>query len=251
MPLLARPGRPAGPQGLSALPLKLICLAALALAVAFTAAPAPRLEAAPLAQDKILAGLADRYRGLTGLSAAYTRVAATPGNEKVFRGGSSQVATGTLYWSSPDKLMLEQTSPKPETLVTDGRTVWWHLPAEKLVYRYRDIDVAGQLKPLMSFLGGLDSLNAEFRVSPAPADSSRPGQHGLALVPKRGAEDGVDKLIVWCDDSFALTGFRMASVTGETTDFYLTGLTENPRLSNSRFSFKIPKGTQVIEEDGN
>ena len=250
MPLIYSVNRVGGRKGGPAQWLGYICLSALALAV--LSVPAGVLMAAPMmTPEKIMAGLAGRYRGLTGLSAAYTRVAATPGNEKVFQGGSSQVATGVLSWSKPDKLMLEQNSPKPETLVTDGRTVWWHLPAEKLVYRYRDIDVAGQLKPLMSFLGGLDSLNADFLVSPAAAESARPRQHGLALIPKRGAEGGVDRLIVWCDENFSLTGFRLASVTGETTDFYLTGLNENPRLDNSRFSFRIPRGTEVIEEDGN
>lgn len=249
MALIYSFNRAGGRKGGPARRLKYICLAVLALMAWSVSAGV--LTAAPMTKEQIMAGLAGRYRGLTGLTAAYTRVAATPGNEKVFQGGSSQVATGTLYWSRPDKLLLEQSSPKPETLVTNGRTVWWHLPAEKLVYRYRDIDVAGQLKPLMSFLGGLDSLNADFLVSPAPADPARPGQQGLALVPKRGAEGGVDRLIVWCDENFSLTGFRLASVTGETTDFYLTGLAENPRLENSRFSFKIPRGTEVIEEDGN
>lgn len=223
----------------------------IGLALLLLLLPVGGLQAASLSREQILAGLAARYRGISGLQATYSRVASTPGNEKVFKSGTSQVATGVLYWSRPDKLMLDQATPQPETLVTDGRTVWWHLPAEKLAYRYRNIDVAGQLKPLMSFLGGLDSLNADFKVAPAPVDKARPGQHGLVLTPKRGAEGGVDRLTVWCDGNFILTGFRLNAITGETTDFYLTGFSENPRLENSRFSFKPPRGTEVIEEDGN
>jgi Outer membrane lipoprotein-sorting protein len=237
--------RSGGLRARSALYFKLIIGLALLLI------PVGGLEAASLSQDQILAGLATRYRGVNGLQATYSRVASTPGNEKIFQSGSSQVATGVLYWSRPDKLLLDQASPQPETLVTDGRTVWWYLPAEKIAYRYRNVNVAGQLKPLMSFLGGLDSLNADFKVSLAPADSGRPGQHGLVLVPKRGAEGGVDRLTIWCDGDFTLTGFRLNAITGETTDFYLTGFRENPKLDNSRFSFKPPRGTEVIEEDGN
>lgn len=238
-----------GSGGLKLLPssrLKMIIIGLVLLLL-----PVGGLQAASLSQEQILAGLSARYRGISGLQATYSRVASTPGNETIFKSGTSQVATGVLYWSRPDKLMLDQASPQPETLVTDGRTVWWHLPAEKLAYRYRNIDVAGQLKPLMSFLGGLDSLNADFKVSLAPVDKARPGQHGLVLVPKKGAEGGVDRLTVWCDGDFILTGFRLNAITGETTDFYLTGFSENPRLENSRFSFKPPRGTEVIEEDGN
>jgi len=221
--------------------LVLVGLSALLL----SAAP---LAAKDLSRDGILDGIAARYGGVSALQATYSRVAKTPSSDQVFKSGSSQVATGVLYWSRPDRLLLDQATPEPEKMVTDGRTVWWHLPSEKIVYRYRNIDVAGQLKPLMAFLGGLDSLTAEFKVEVAPPDPARPGQHGLLLSPKRGPEGGVDKLTVWCDQSFILTGFRMNSITGESTDFYLTGFRENPKLDAKMFSFKIPRGTEVIEE---
>lgn len=214
----------------------------------FTAAGA---GAQTLNKDQILSGLSSKYRNIHGLQAAYSRVASTPTTDQIFKTGSSQVATGMIYWERPDKLLLEQTGPDKETMVTDGRIVWWHIPSEGLVYRYSNIDVAGQLKPLMSFLGGLNSLNADFNVSPAPFDKARPGQHGLILLPKGGPDAGVERLTVWCDGNFVLTGFSMTAVTGEATDFYLTDFTENPRLAKSLFSFKVPKGVQVIEEDGN
>jgi len=224
-------------------------LTAAGLLVLMLAAPLASAQETPLAA--VLDGLAARYRGVGDLQATYSRIASTPSTDQIFKTGSSQVATGVLYWSRPDKLLLDQSTPQPETMVTDGSTVWWHLPEEKLVYRYRNIDVAGQLKPLMLFLGGLDSLNAEFNVSQAPFDQARPGQHGLILVPRSGPEGGVDRLTVWCDNQFILTGFRLSSITGETTDFYLTGFRENPKLDKKMFTFRIPRGTEVIEEDGN
>ncbi len=207
------------------------------------------LQAAGPSRDQILDGIAGRYGGVEALQATYSRVAKTPSIDKVFKSGSSQVANGVLYWSQPARLLLDQASPAKETLVTDGSTVWWHLPSEKIVYRYRNIDVAGQLRPLMAFLGGLDSLTSEFNVEVAPANPARPGQYGLLLTPRRGQDGGVDKLTVWCDQSFILTGFRMNSITGESTDFYLTGFKENPRLDRKMFSFKVPRGTEVIDEE--
>lgn len=210
-------------------------------------APPPPAAAQGGQASQILAGLSARYRDLNSLQASYSRVAQTSSNDQIFKSGSAQTATGTLSWSRPDRLLLDQKSPQPEVMVTDGQTVWWHIPAEKLVYLYRNVDVAGQLQPLLSFLSGIDSLNAHFNVSQAPADPSRAGQYGLALIPKAG--DGTaDRLTVWCDGNYALTGFGMQSVTGETTDFYFSGLQENPRLNNRLFSFKIPRGTEVIEE---
>ena len=228
--------------------LSLIMLGLAALSLFFVVpAPLPAQAQSGDSQSQVLAGLSSRYRGLESLQASYSRVAKTPSSDQLFKSGSSQTAAGTLSWARPDRLLLDQKSPQPEVMVTDGQTVWWHIPAEKLVYLYRNIDVAGQLKPLLAFLSGLDSLNANFNVAQTPPDASRPGQHGLVLIPKTG--DGTaDRLTVWCDDSFALTGFRLESVTGETTDFYFSGLKENPRLNNRLFTFKIPRGTEVIEE---
>lgn len=212
--------------------------------------PAAVAGAQSLSQEQILAGLSSKYRDINGLQATYSRVAAAPTTDQIFKSNSSQVASGVLYWKRPDKLLMEQSSPAQETMVTDGSTVWWHIPAERLVYRYRNMDVAGQLRPLMSFLGGLNRLNSDFKVSSAPFDKSRPGQYGLELVPKSGPEGGVERLTVWCDGNFTLTGFRLSSITGETTDFYLTGFRENPSLAASLFNFKVPRGTEVVEEDG-
>lgn len=221
----------------------------LALAAFLIVLAASAASAQPMSKDDILAGLGSRYREMNSLQAAYSRVATTPSTDHLFKSSSSQLATGVLYWARPDKLLLEQSTPSTEIMVTDGTTVWWYLAEEKLVYRYRDIDVASQLRPLMSFLSGIDSLNADFKVSKAPAEAARAGQHGLILLPKEDLSGGVDRLTVWCDNSFALTGFRLHAVTGETTDFRFTGLVENAKIDKKKFSFKPPRGTEIIEEE--
>jgi outer membrane lipoprotein-sorting protein len=208
----------------------------------------PARAAGPPSPDQIAAGLSARYGGLTALSAAYRRVSATPATDQVFKSPAQQVATGVLYWARPDRLLLDQVSPQPEVMVTDGTTVWWHVPAEKLVYRYRNIDVAGELKPLLVFLGGLKALTRDFNLSPTSADPARPGQLGLELTPIYG-DRSVDHLTVWCDGTCTLTGFGFQALTGETTDFFLNGLVENPPLAADRFAFKIPRGSEVMEEE--
>ncbi|MDR2935429.1 MAG: outer-membrane lipoprotein carrier protein LolA [Candidatus Adiutrix sp.] len=201
----------------------------------------------PPAPERIAAGLAARYGGLTALRAAYRRVAAAPATDQVFKSPARQVATGVLYWARPDRLLLDQVSPQPEVMVTDGTTVWWHVPSENLVYRYRNIDVAGELKPLLVFLGGLEALTRDFDLAPTSPDPARPGQLGLELTPREG-DRSVDHLTVWCDETFALTGFGFTALTGETTDFFLNGLAENPQLAAGMFAFKIPRGAEVLEE---
>lgn len=202
----------------------------------------------PWSPEQVLQGLSGRYCQMNAFTAAYRRVASTPAVEQIFKSSSHQVAMGMIYWARPDRLKLEQVSPQPELIVTDGSTVWWHLLSEHLVYRYHNVDVADELKPLLAFLSGLDSLSRDFSATVTPLDSTRPGQHGLYLNPKV-ADESRGQLTLWCDETFTLTGFRLASVTGETSDFFLTGFKENPPLEPATFTFQVPDATEVIDEE--
>lgn len=200
------------------------------------------------AQADLAAGLAHRYNGVAAISANYSRVSRTPKTDRLFQGSTAQMATGQLWWQSRAKLRLDQKAPQPEMMMTDGVTVWWHIPAEGLAYRYADVDVAGQLAPLLGFLDGLSSLEAEFALSAAQPSLDRPNQQGLVLSPKdKGRAPTV--ITVWCDGAFNLTGFQLKSPTGETVDFFLTGLAENPAVDGGLFKFTPPKGCQVIDEE--
>ncbi len=114
------------------------------------AAPVPDLWS----PERVLQGLSGRYCRLNAFTAAYRRVASTPAMEQVFKSSSHQVATGIIYWARPDRLKLEQVSPQPELIVTDGSIVWWHLLGEHLVYRYRNVDVANEFKPFHPLASG-------------------------------------------------------------------------------------------------
>jgi outer membrane lipoprotein-sorting protein len=138
-------------------------------------------------------------------------------------------------------------SPQEELLLTNGKVVWWYIPEEKEVHIFRDMDLSGELAPLLTFLSSLEELKKHFKVKNAITDKSRPNQNGLILEPKK--KDSIQGIItVWCLPDFMLTGFKMESVTGERTDFYLTNLEDNPSLSEDFFDFSVPKGVKVIEE---
>ena len=135
-------------------------------------------------------------------------------------------------------------------MTTDGVTVWWYIPEERQVHVYRDVNLAGELAPLLSFMAGLDALKDDFRISEAVGDDVREGQIGLALVSRRPRPDGRDpaRLTIYCDPEHRLTGFRLGSPTGERTDFFLDAIKANPGLADGFFKFKPPRGVRVIEE---
>jgi outer membrane lipoprotein-sorting protein len=204
---------------------------------------AARIEAA-------LAGLSGRYQGLESLTADYTRITRTPSTDPFFRNEASQTASGVLHWAAESKLRLDQAAPDQQLLTTDGSSAWWYIPEERQVHVFRDINFAGELAPLLTFMAGLEALKEGFLIGEAEGDDVREGQIGLALVSRTPRPDGRDpaRLMIYCDPEHRLTGFRLDSPTGEKTDFNLSGIRTNPGFKDGFFAFKPPRGVRVIEE---
>jgi outer membrane lipoprotein carrier protein len=219
-----------------------------ALAAAALAGPGPlwAQEKLSRADEALLESFARRYQGLATLRADYIRSTVTPSTDPVFRNQASQTASGTLYWKKPYNLRLTQTGPEKEEMVADGSTAWWHIPREKLVYVYRDLDLNSEFRSLMSFFDGLDALRKNFSVSAIPPGESRGALKGFLLTPLSG-EKGAS-ITVFCDSAPKLQGFRLNSAAGERTDFFFSFVSANPTLAADLFVFKTPKGAEVIEE---
>ena len=206
--------------------------------------------AAPLTSKQILAQIQKKHSGIRDIQANYTRTTASVATEGIFESTSQQTATGILKFKKPAKLSLDQATPRSEKMVTDGSTVWWYMPTEKLVHRYIKVDLYGELKPLLDFLNGLGSLGGSFSVKVTPAGTGKETDHRLDL--KRLKEGtGPHGITVWFSaGDYSMVRFRMESLTGETTTFSLKNVRFNQGLPDKDFVFVIPPGTEVIEESG-
>jgi len=213
---------------------------------------APGLLSGAAAQsesEEILTALQHRYADVTSLTADYTRVTSTPAMEGVFQTSAKHTASGLLMFKKPAELILSQAAPRTEKLVTDGRTVWWYIPEENLVHRYTNVDLHGELKPLLDFLGGLGGLEGHFTVKVTPAGTGEEKNHRLDLH-RLQEGSGPARITVWFEpQELTLVGFRLTSVMGETTDFSLSNVQFNPELEDGLFYFRIPPGAEVIDEE--
>ena len=225
----------------------LFILAAAVCSVALL--PAPGL-AQTLTKEEILAQVQERYTQSGGLIADYQRISTTPSMEGVFQSTSQQMAAGVLQYLKPDKLSLDQKDPRPEKLVTNGQTVWWYIPDEKQVHLYKNVDVYGELKPLLDFLGGMSGLEKDYYVKVVPAGANNQNQHRLDLT-RITEGGGPQDITVWLDPKdYAIVAFKLVSLTGESTIFNLANVNMKPDLKEAQFDFAIPEGAKVIEEAG-
>jgi outer membrane lipoprotein carrier protein len=196
---------------------------------------------------EVLSVLKDRYANITGIAADYTRTAMSPSMEKTYKASNRHLAEGRLFFKKPNKLRLNQTSPDPELLITDGTTVWWYIPEENVVQKYSGQELMTQLKPLLDFLNGLGDLEKSFTVTLMHIQVKGESRYELTLAPKAEETDLLELKVWFKSDNYTLTGFRITSTLREVTDFELRAVRFNPDISDSQFQFQAPAEAEVID----
>ena len=198
--------------------------------------------------QEVLDAVRGRYRGLTDLTADYTRTTRSPAMDPLFKAASSHTASGRLWFKTPRLLRMEQARPRLETLVTNGVTVWWYIPEEQEVQKFAGAELFAELKPMIDFLGGLDRLSESFVVAlSTPKEGGSSSEYVLDLAPKTQGVGPQRITVRFAARDLTLLGFRFTSVLGETTDFILTGVKLDQKVPAGRFTFHPPSGTRVVE----
>jgi outer membrane lipoprotein carrier protein len=151
---------------------------------------------------------------------------------------------GTVQIKKPGRMRWEYTAPEKKTFVSDGRTIYSYIPADKQVI-VGDVPSDDEATTAVLFLAGKGNLTRDFAVSYADGGSDR--TWALRLDPKRKQRD-YDWLIVIVDRaSMQIRGLTAADQQGGRSTFQFANYRENTGIADSAFNFRIPKGTDVIK----
>jgi len=181
----------------------------------------------------------DHYNHLRSLQADFT---------EIYRGaGAERVESGTLWLKKPRKMRWEYRSPKEKLFVSDGKAVWFYLPAERQA-RKTELKKLEDLRSPLAFLLGKTRLENELRglskvVDQAPAGA---GNTLLRGVPQSMAER-VSEVQLEITPLHQIVRILMTEADGATTEFRFADLKENLSLSDGRFEFTPPPGVETVE----
>jgi outer membrane lipoprotein carrier protein len=183
----------------------------------------------------------DHYNHLRSLQADFT---------EIYRGaGVERVESGTLWLKKPRKMRWEYRSPKEKLFISDGKLVWFYLPAERQA-RKTELKKLEDLRSPLAFLLGKTKLENELRglskvVDRAPAST---GNILLRGVPQSMAER-VSEVQLEITPAEQIVRILLTEVDGATTEFRFADLKENLSLSDGRFEFTPPPGVETVEGD--
>jgi outer membrane lipoprotein carrier protein len=154
--------------------------------------------------------------------------------------GKTQTFTGSLSVKKPGRLRLAYTNG--QVVVIDGKVVWFYSRENAQVIRRTFQDFEHANIPV-AFLLGAGTVLRDFDVSLAG-----PEEGGmLELVPKKHGAAMI-KLRLLSDDSGRITRMIIYDRSGNTSDLLFTDVHENVGVDDAQFRFKVPKGTEVIDQ---
>jgi outer membrane lipoprotein carrier protein len=155
---------------------------------------------------------------------------------------------GTVLVKKPGKMRWDYTSPEKKQFVSDGAKVYFYIPADKQVIVSSVPTDASATTPAL-FLAGKGRLTSEFSPSFVDLPAGLPaGSRALKLVPKSKQPD-YDWLVLAVDPAtLAIRGLVTIDAQGGTSTFAFANLKQNIGLADDQFTFKIPRGVDVVSD---
>lgn len=189
--------------------------------------------------DRILTGMEARYSG-KGFSVVFFQ-------ESMLKAMQiSDTAEGRLTVKKPGKMRWEYILPDPQTIVTDGKSMWIHRPADNQVMVGRAPAFFGDGKGA-GFLSDIRQVRKSFRVAILASDDK--SHHRLKLTPKQPTPD-IAEIFLWvAKGSFQVDQVVTLNSYGDETKISLNDYQFNLDPKESLFSFVIPDGVDVVELD--
>ncbi len=183
--------------------------------------------------ERLLAAVERHHRALSDLEARFV--------QEYHSGalGQRMVESGLFRLKRPGKMRWEYHTPEKKLFVSDGREVYFYVPADRQVIVQEQAGLQGLAFRLLS--GDVD-LSRDFSASLV---SEEQGLRRLRLTP-RSADAEVERLVLEVDAAFRVVGIEILDVQGNLSHFRFEDLRENRGLADRFFRFEIPRGVEVV-----
>jgi outer membrane lipoprotein carrier protein len=186
----------------------------------------------------------EHYNHLRTLQAEFT---------EIYHGsGIERTETGTLWLAKgglkkPGKMRWEYRSPREKLFVSDGKDAWFYVPDDHQARRTEARKLDDVRSPL-AFLLGKSKLEKELQglsLAPDVAPMSA-GDLVLRGVPQALAER-VSEILLEITPEHRIVRILINEVDGSVTEYRFNDQKEDEAISEGRFRFKPPPGTETVE----
>ncbi len=195
--------------------------------------------------SEILDSIRKKYGALPGLCLSYEREVITKTMTMLGDQVKGDQASGKMFFKPLYFFRLEQETPDPETIVSDGDHIWWSIPDQNRVYRYPADEFGIELRLLSDIFHGLVEIEERFQV--ALLDSVESNDRQIELTPDPPLQN-IERILLTVSDERDIRIVSIHYQLGSLTRFTLHGITEKNDYPKDFFNFSVPEGTLLIEE---
>lgn len=153
----------------------------------------------------------------------------------------TQTFEGTLRIKRPGRLRLEYTNG--QVIVIDGKEAWFYSKKNEQAIRrtFKDFE---QANIPVAFLLGAADIRADFETAEGAGGDAR---CSVDLTPKR-KDAAMKKIGLVCDEAGRIVSLVIHDRSGNRTTVVFSDVRENTGQDDKPFRFKVPKGTEIIEQ---
>lgn len=215
--------------------MRLLPLRALALVIGFAipAAAQPDASAADIARE-----VQQRYDTIRDFTAKFLHT---------YQGGvlrKTVAEKGTVEIKKPGRMRWEYTDPEKKLFVSDGSQIYSYIPADRQVI-VSPMPTSDQATTAALFLTGKGNLVRDFTVSFGDLPQAPSGSTVLRLIPRQ-AERDYDTLLLVVSPSRQIQMLSAVDRQGGRSTFTFSDIKENTGIADKDFTFKIPRGVDVV-----
>jgi outer membrane lipoprotein carrier protein len=184
--------------------------------------------------DRLLDRLQQHYQATKSFTAKFDETIARAGAPPIQR-------SGLIYYEKPGKLRWEFEGSQPETIVSDGKTIYDFDPSLNQVVE-TPVAQAFRGQAAAAFLLGAGNVKRDFKAEEIRATVTD-GLIHLALTPKHGGEPieaGIDPT------TYNISTLAIGDALGNRTNFSFSNVRLNQPMQTSQFTFTPPAGADIV-----
>jgi outer membrane lipoprotein carrier protein len=150
-------------------------------------------------------------------------------------------STGTMALARPGKFRWQTNEPMPQIVVADGNKLWvYDVDLEQVTVKKQEKGVGGTAGLFLS--GYDDTVSRDFTVT--EEQTGKLDQFNLKTKSNNANFQEVQLVF----EGAILKGLELVDQLGQHTKVTLNKIKNNPKLSASLFTFKAPKGVDVVKQ---
>jgi outer membrane lipoprotein carrier protein len=136
-------------------------------------------------------------------------------------------------------MLWEYRDPEKKTFVSDGKTFYFYVPADRQVV-VRDQDQERSIPALL--LSGEGDILSQFEPG---LETGPDGHERLRLTPRKPTPE-IERVFVEADAEGRVRMIEVEDAQGSRSRFELEDIRENVGLPDRLFRFQIPRGVEVV-----